>query len=233
MTDTTDRLLDAALMHVVFDGWSETSLKAAASDCGMSLEEARAVFPRGGVDMALAFHARGDARMVEAIRAADLSSMRFRDRVTFAVRTRLEIVEPYKEAVRRASTLFALPIHAPDGARAIWATADAIWDALGDASDDYNWYTKRATLSGVISSTVLYWLGDNSEGHTATWAFLDRRIDNVMQFEKLKSQVRENKLLQPFLAGPSWLLGRVRPPSRIPRADLPGRWRMRPDEPSS
>ena len=222
MTDLKDRLLDAALNHVVFDGWSPATLKAAAQDVDVPLEEAKGVFPRGGVDLALAFHARGDAEMVAAIRATDLSEMRFRDRVAFAVRTRLETAEPHREAVRRGATLFALPIHAADGARAIWQTADAIWTALDDPSDDFNWYSKRATLSGVISSTLLYWLGDQSEGREATWDFLDRRIENVMQIEKLKASVNDNRLLKPFMAGPNWLLSQIKPPARMPNVDLPG-----------
>lgn len=224
MSDLKDELLDACLNHVVFDGWSEASLASAAKDLDLDMDAARALFPRGGVDLALAFHARGDAAMVSAIRAADLSSMRFREKVTLAVRTRLELAERDKEAVRRGATLFALPHHAADGAKAVWQTADAIWDALGDPSDDFNWYTKRATLSGVISSTLLYWLGDQSEGHSASWDFLDRRIANVMEFEKLKARVNDSKMLQPFLAGPNWLLSKVKPPVKMPSVDLPGSW---------
>ena len=152
MTETTDpmaRLIEAALMHVPFDGWSEASFKAAAGDAGMTLPEARALCPRGAVDLALAFHAQGDAAMVARLAGTDLTALRYSDRVAFAVRTRLELVEHDKEAVRRGVTLFALPMHAADGARALWQTADAIWTALGDTSDDLNWYTKRATLSGV------------------------------------------------------------------------------------
>ncbi|MEM9756777.1 MAG: COQ9 family protein, partial [Pseudomonadota bacterium] len=222
MTDIQDRLLDAALLHVVFDGWSTATLRAAAADADISRAEANDAFPRGGVDMALAFHRRGDAELVAKLRAADLSEMRIRERIAFAVRTRLEIAEPNKEAVRRASTLFALPIYAADGARAVWETADAIWEALGDPSDDYNWYTKRATLSGVLSSTVLFWLGDTSEDHGASWEFLDRRIDDVMRIEKLRAQAEGNRFLQPFLAGPNWVLSFIKPPSRTPRSDLPG-----------
>jgi len=226
MTDLSEKLLDAALAHVVFDGWSQATLRAAAEDAGVIIEEAEALFPRGGVDLALAFHARGDAAMVAAIEAEDLSALRFRDRVAFTVRKRLELVEPHREAVRRGATLFALPIHSADGARAIWQTADAIWDALGDPSDDFNWYTKRATLSGVISSTLLYWLGDQSEDQAATWEFLDRRIDKVMQFEKLKASVNDNRFLKPFLAGPNWLLSQIKAPSRAPSGNLPGSWSM-------
>jgi ubiquinone biosynthesis protein COQ9 len=129
-----------------------------------------------------------------------------------------------KEAVRRGTTLFALPMHAGDGAKAIWGTADKIWNALGDTSDDVNWYTKRATLSGVYSATVLYWLGDDSADNQATWEFLDRRIDDVMQIEKVKAQVRESPTLSKLLAGPNWLLGRIKAPPKMPDIDLPGRW---------
>jgi ubiquinone biosynthesis protein COQ9 len=189
------------------------------------LEEARALFPRGAVDLAMAFHRRGDRQMAVALRETDLTAMRFRDRIAHAVKLRLDLVEPHKEAVRRGATLFALPMHAADGARALWETADTIWTALGDTSDDLNWYSKRAILSGVYSSTVLYWLGDQSAEHSASWAFLDRRIGDVMRFESLKKQVRENRLLGPLMAGPDWLSKQVRAPGGTPPDDLPGRWR--------
>jgi len=221
-TSTKDILLDAALMHVPFDGWSDTALAAALADTGLDATVAKAVFPRGPVDMALAYHARGDARMLAALQAADLGDMRFRDRIAHAVRLRLEAVEE-KELVRRGMTLFALPPYAADGARALWQTADHIWQALGDTSQDVNWYTKRATLSAVYSATVLYWLGDTSEDDAATWAFLDRRIDNVMQIESLKAKARANPALSRLLQGPLGLLGRIRAPGQAGHA-MPGRW---------
>jgi ubiquinone biosynthesis protein COQ9 len=227
MTDIYDsakeQLLDAALLHVPFDGWSEAMFRAAVEDSGVEPHIAKSVCPRGAVDLALAFHARGDAAMVARLKSEDMSEMRFRDKVAAGVRFRLEAVSD-KEAVRRGTTLFSLPIYAADGAKAIWGTADKIWDALGDTSDDFNWYSKRATLSGVYGSTVLYWLGDDSADHAATWAFLDRRIDDVMQIEKVKAQVRKSPVLGRLMAGPDWLMSRVRAPMRMPDVDLPGSW---------
>ncbi|NCO20920.1 MAG: COQ9 family protein [Rhodobacterales bacterium] len=217
-----DRLLSAALVHVPFEGWSDTTLAAAAADAQIPLAEARALFPRGAVDLALAYHRAGDRAMVLRLGREKLADLRFRDKVASAVRFRLEAAD--KEAVRRGATLFALPIHAADGARALWGTADQIWIALGDTSQDVNWYTKRATLSGVYGATVLFWLGDDSPGHQATWDFLDRRIDGVMAFEKVKAAVNKNPLLKPLLALPNWALSQVRAPARMPRADLPGSW---------
>ncbi|WP_172960996.1 COQ9 family protein [Oceaniglobus roseus] len=221
--DAKGRILDAAMMHVPFDGWSETTLVAAARDADVSEAEARALFPRGALDLALAFHRAGDAAMVERLKREPLDHLKFREKIAAAVRFRLEAV-PDKEAVRRGTTFFSLPHHAADGARAIWETADHIWTALGDTSDDINWYTKRATLSAVYASTVLYWLGDDSVDHMATWAFLDRRIADVMQIEKAKAAVNRNPLLRTMFAGPNWLASKVRPPSRMPRMDLPGSW---------
>ena len=215
------RLLAAALDHVPFDGWSERTLTAAIADTGVPAALARSLFPRGGVDLALAYHAQGDAEMADRLNAMDLGALRYRDRVTTAVRTRLELAD--REAVRRGTTLFSLPIHAADGARAIWGTADRIWTALGDTSRDLNWYSKRATLSGVYGATVLYWLGDESADRQATWDFLDRRIDQVMQIEKLKAQFRENPLGKAWMAGPGKLLESIRAP-KLPD-DLPGRHR--------
>ncbi len=214
-----DRVLDAALGHVPFDGWSEITLRAAIADSGVADGLARALFPRGGVDLALAYHARGDAQMVAGLAATDLSALRFRDRIATAVRTRLDLAD--KELVRRGTTLFSLPQHAADGAKAIWGTADTIWTALGDRSEDLNWYTKRATLTAVYGSTVLYWLGDASADQHETWEFLDRRIEQVMQFEKLKAGLRDNPLGKALLGGPLKILERVRAP-KLPD-DLPGR----------
>jgi ubiquinone biosynthesis protein COQ9 len=226
MTNTQkDALLDAALNHVAFDGWSDATLNAAALDLGIELSEAKAHYPRGALDLAIAFHKRGDAEMTDRLKRENLLSLRFRDRIAAGVRYRLEAVEAHKEAVRRGSTLFALPQNTPEGAKLIWGTCDAIWTALGDASEDVNWYTKRATLSGVYGSTVLFWLGDTSDNHQATWDFLDRRIDNVMQFEKVKAQINANPLASKLLIGPNWLMSKIRKPMTMPDADLPGYFR--------
>jgi len=224
--DTRDHLLDAALLHVPFDGWSKVSFDAAIADTGIDPALARALCPRGAVDLALAFHGRGDSAMLARLAAADLNDMRFRDRIAAAVRFRLEVVED-KELARRGMTLFSLPQYTADGTRAIWNTCGLIWEALGDNSEDVNFYTKRATLAGVYSSTLLFWLGDDSPNHQATWEFLDRRIDNVMQIEKLKAQVRNNPALKPFLAGPNWLLSQIRAPNARGKNDLPGSLRPR------
>ncbi len=221
MTDQAAALLDAALIHVPFDGWSDDALRAAATDTGIDLARARALYPRGGVDLALAYHRRGDAQMAARLDQEDLGHLRFRDRIATALRYRIEAAED-RELVRRGTTLFALPPYAADGARALWGTVDLIWTRLGDTSDDYNWYTKRATLAGVYSATVLYWLGDDSPGASATWSFLDRRIDEVMQIERVKGALRRNPIARALMAGPNAVLSCIRPPARSARDDLPG-----------
>jgi ubiquinone biosynthesis protein COQ9 len=142
-----------------------------------------------------------------------------RARIGAAIMARLAAAD--REVVRRGAALFALPQHAATGSKLVWETADAVWTALGDSSDDLNWYTKRATLAAVYSATVLYWLGDTSEGDSATQEFLDRRLDDVMRIEKLKAQVRDNRLLSGLMAGPAWLAGRIRPPQRTTPAPAP------------
>ena len=222
-TTPKDLLLQAAILHVPFDGWSRATFDAAIADSGVERTVAVSVCPRGAVDLAIHYHTRGDDLMLARLAEADLAGLKFRDRIASAVRFRMEAVED-KEIVRRGTALFALPMYAADGAKAIWGTADAIWTALGDTSEDVNWYTKRATLSGVYSTTVLYWLGDTSEDHADTWAFLDRRIGDVMQIEKFKAQVNASPLLSKMMAGPNWLLGQIKAPQRTPQAGLPGRW---------
>lgn len=220
---TIDTLLDAALNHVAFDGWSPATFSAAARDVDMTEAEAKVLAPRGAVDLAVAYHRRGDRAMIERLKHADLSGVRFRDKVATALRYRVEAMGD-REAVRRASALFSLPNHAAEGARLIWETADHIWNALGDTSDDLNWYSKRATLSAVWASTVLYWLGDDSADQADTMAFIDRRIEDVMRIEKMKGQLRENSLTKPLMDLQSKLFRKVRMPDMSHLNDLPGRW---------
>jgi ubiquinone biosynthesis protein COQ9 len=219
MTELEDKLIDAILAHVVFDGWSETAFRAAIKDTGVDPVVARGLFPRGARDLARAWHDRGDDRMAAAFEAADLSGMRYSEKVAHAVRLRIEAIDD-KEALRRATTRNVLPLNASEGARMLWQTADRIWTMLGDTSDDYNWYTKRMTLSGVIGSTLLFWLGDDSTDNQATWEFLDRRIADVMQFEKVKAKVTSGPLGR-VLTAPGSLLNMIRAPRRPD--DLPGR----------
>ena len=216
LDETETALIEAALPHVVFDGWSHESLRQAAQDAGIDVNEAKRLFPRGGVDMALGFHRLADNRLKAELEASDLSSMRIRERITHCVRRRIELVGQEREAVRRGATLLALPLYAPEGARAMWQTADLIWNACGDTATDYNWYTKRAILSGVYSATVLYWLGDQDPEFHPTWAFLDRRIEGVMQFEKAKAQLKDNPLARAAFAVPAGLLGMIRAPGARP-----------------
>lgn len=217
------QLVEAATPHVAFDGWGVETFKAAIADAKMDPALARSLCPRGATDLAVAYHQMGDAAMVASLGDSDMNGMRFRDKVAHAIRLRLAAVDD-KEIVRRGSTLFALPHMAPEGAKLIWGTADAIWTALGDTSDDVNWYTKRATLSAVYGSVVLYWLGDDSVDGQATDAFIDRRIDDVMQFERVKSATRDNAALKPLTSLLGRLAAGIKAPGASARDDLPGMW---------
>ena len=217
---TLDTLLDAILPHVVFDGWSPASFEAALDDLGVTKDAAGVFAPRGAIDLAVAYHRRADALMVERFAEVDLSALRYSEKVAMALRLRIEAMDN-REAVRRASTLFSLPMHAIEGGKLVWETADHIWTALGDTSTDANWYTKRATLSGVWASTVLFWLGDESTDHADTFAFIDRRIEDVMRIEKLKGKLRENPVSKPLMQLQDAFFSKMRAPKAAPD-DLPG-----------
>lgn len=220
-----DALLDAAVAHVPFDGWSPTTFSVAVAEVGIDPAHAKTICPRGSADLAVAYHLRGDAKMTATLADVDLTDMRFRDRVVHGIKLRLAGAD--KEIVRRGSSLFALPHMAPEGAKLIWGTADAICNALGDKSDDVNWYTKRATLSAVYGSVVLYWLGDDGTGIDD---FIDRRIENVMQFEKVKAQVNDSAILKPFTRILASLTSTIKAPTRTPNIDLPGIWHKGTDQ---
>lgn len=215
------QILQAAIIHVAFDGWSDATLAAALCDSGHAPAIGAGLFPRGGVDLAIAYHRAGDAAMKDALAGLDLGALRYRDRIARAIFLRLSVVD--KDAVRKGAALLALPRYAPEGANLIWGTADAIWSALGDTSRDFSWYSKRATLAAVYSAAALYWLGDTSEGDQDTAAFIDRRIENVMQFETLKTKVQANRIGRAIFAAPVKVLERVSAPQ--PVHDLPGQTR--------
>lgn len=197
------RLLVATLDHVAFDGWTVTALRAGASDLGLDLADVARLFP-GGPDEAVAlFVAEADRRMVEELERRHLGNMRHRDRIATAVRVRLEQHEAHREAVRRALALQALPQNGPGGLRSLYRTVDAMWHAAGDTSTDFSFYTKRFLLSGVYVSTLMFWLNDNSEDSDATWAFLDRRIEDVMKIQKARGRIER------YLPDPEGILGAV------------------------
>lgn len=216
MQEDRDRLLEAALTHVPFDGMNDKALLAGARDLGISADLARVHFPQGGAGLAASYHRRGDAALARAM-ATDPPAGRIRDRIAGAIWTRLLLADP--ELVRAGAAVMALPQHAGLGARLMWETADTIWTALGDASEDVNWWTKRATLASVWGAVVLYWLGDASPGREDTRAFIDRRIDDVMRIEKLKTSARK---LPGVGAAAGLATGWIRKPRR---AAAPGHYR--------
>ena len=182
---TRDRILLAALPHVVFDGWTVRALAAGTADAGMTPDTALRAFPGGMVEVAEHFSEYADRRMTAALERREGGKISVRQRVALAVRLRLEELAPHREAVRRAIAFLALPHNAIAGARCGWRTVDAIWYALGDRSVDFTYYTKRATLGCVYGATVLCWLGDDSDDHAETWAFLEHRIEDVMALSGL------------------------------------------------
>lgn len=201
------KILKAALPDIPFDGWTGAVLMRAAKTAGVDHGLARLAFPNGARDLAEYFLSDGDRRMIESLAKSDLASMKIREKITFAVRTRLEVDANNREALRRASTSLLIPPASGSAAKSLYNTVDAIWVAIGDTSTDYNFYTKRATLAGVFTTTLACWFADESDGHADTWAFLDRRIADVMQIEKIKAQATK---VMDAMPDPLGLIARIR-----------------------
>lgn len=210
------KVLATMLPDVPFDGWTLSGLLAAANTAGVDAGMARLAFPDGVTDLLEYFSADADARMEEALHDADMESLKIREKIALAVRTRLEQNEAHREAVRRAVHTLALPIHGTVATRSLYRTVDAMWRAAGDTSTDLNFYSKRAILAALYTSVLMYWLNDESEEHTETWTFLYRRIENVMQFEKFKARLPD---ISKILEAPFRAMGHLRhsDPFRRPR----------------
>lgn len=203
-------LAPAVARAAVFDGWSDEAVTNAAAEVGLDPAAARLAFPRGALDMVLAWIARIDADMARALPPATLAALPIRERIRRLVQFRLDAAGD-REALRRALAVLAMPQNVPQALRAGWHSADAMWRLAGDTATDYNHYTKRAILAGIYAATLAVHAHDESDGGAETRAFLNRRIDGVMQFEKAKA-----RLLDPERPGFSAarFLGRLRYPAR-------------------
>lgn len=192
-------VLNAALPHVPFDGFGEKLLNRAAEEAGVDKQTTARLFPGGPPDLVEEFSVFTDREMEARIAKCDLKQMRVRDRIRMAVQIRLDILRPNKEAARRAAAFLTLPPNAALGAKLLWRTVDVMWRATGDTATDFNFYTKRAILAGVYSATLMRWFNDETADEAPTRDFLDRRIEDVMNFEKFKAQVRKEAAKFPSL----------------------------------
>lgn len=198
--DPKGAILAAALVHVPFDGFTDSVLVRAAAEAGVPRQELRRLFPDGALSLVETFSQWADAEMVRDLAGKKLASLKVRERIMLAVKTRIAVLDSNKEAARRAAAFLTLPPYAASGVKLLYRTVDAIWRTAGDTSTDFNFYTKRAILAGVYSATLMRWFSDTSVGHSDTDRFLRHRIDDVMQFEKFKARVRERISALPSLA---------------------------------
>ena len=196
--------------HAVFDGWSDKALAMAASELGIPEGRARLAFPGGPLQMIDAWFDAIDIAMARAWPLERISALKIRDRIRDLVLYRIEVINPHKEALRRAQAILAQPQNAMGAARLAWRAADRMWRIAGDRATDFNHYSKRGILSALYMSTMLIYLDDDSDGLTTTRGFLDRRINDVMNFEKLKANWRGSRSRLPSL---SRFLGRLRYPA--------------------
>jgi ubiquinone biosynthesis protein COQ9 len=202
-------LVEAMLPHVPFDGWTEAALETAAGELGVKPAVARLAFPGGAFQMVDAYIRTADVKMIAALDNPEFHALKIRQKITTAIRTRLEQAAPHREAIRRAAAVLAFPANARKTAGLTWRTADTIWRLAGDTSTDFNHYSKRALAGSVYAATLLYWLNDESEGSADSWAFLDRRIANVMAIETAKAKMKARGGERPSLLT---FLGRLRYP---------------------
>ncbi len=196
--------------HAAFDGWSQEALARAAEELGVPADRARLAFPGGQAEMVDAWFDSIDIAMAEAFPPERIAALKVRERIRDLILFRLTAIQPQREALRRALAILAMPQNALSGARLAWRSADRIWRLAGDAATDFNHYSKRTILIGVYGSTSLVFLDDESNSLAATRAFLDRRIDGVMRFEKAKARWKGSSAKLPSL---SRFLGRLRYPA--------------------
>ena len=195
--------------NAVFDGWTVEAVDTAAAQLGIDPAQARLAFPKAKIDMIDAYIVAIDAAMAAEFPPETIATMKVRDRIRSQLWFRIETMGPAREALRSALSILAMPQNAPRALAIGWRTADLMWRNAGDTATDFNHYTKRLTLGAVYASTLVAWLDDQSENCVDTAAFLDRRLGDVMRFEKWKAQWTGSDLKRPSL---SRFLGRLRYP---------------------
>ena len=205
------RLALAVGENAVFDGWSRKAVDSAAEQLGIDPVQARLAMPKSQAGMIDLYIQEVDRALEAWFTSKRLQGMKIREKIRALVWKRLEIMGTAREAVRRGLAILAMPQNIPLALRISWRTADLMWRIAGDTSTDFNHYTKRMTLGAVYASTLLAWLDDQSEGWKDTAGFLDRRIDDVMRFEKLKAEWRGTSDRR---ISPSRFFGRLRYPPR-------------------
>ena len=204
------RLALAVGENAVFDGWTQKAVDSAAAQLGIEPAQARLAMPKGQAGLIDRYIQEVDRALADWFTPERLEGLKIREKIRSLVWQRVEIIGPAREAVRRGLAILAMPQNLPLALRISWRTADLMWRIAGDTSTDFNHYTKRMTLGAVYASTLLVWLDDDSEGWSETAAFLDRRIDDVMKFEKFKAQWRGSG----EHLSPSRFFGRLRYPPR-------------------
>lgn len=190
LDEIRDLLAPVLARHAAFDGWRKEAVMMAAAEKGVDADIAALAFADGPVDMIDAWFASIDAAMLDALPPETLDALSIRKKIIALVEARLALVAPDREALRRALAILAMPTNAARAARLGWRAADAMWRAAGDTSTDLAHYTKRTTLAGVYAATLLVFVDDASDGHADSRAFLARRIEGVMRFEKLKAKIK-------------------------------------------
>lgn len=207
LDDLRLRLAPLIAANAAFDGWAKGAVEMAADQAGVDREVAALTFAGGPMAMIEAWFASIDAAMHDRLSPETLGAMKIRQRITALVEARLALLAPHREALRRAQSILAMPAHLTRAAQLGWQAADSMWRAAGDTAVDYNHYTKRATLGTVYAATLLTFVNDESEDHAETRAFLARRIEGIMRFEKAKARLTSRADMH---FSPSRFLGRLR-----------------------
>lgn len=180
---TEQALLDEALKLAPVHGWTRRTVALAGKALGMSQGETELLIPHGPSDLAALLSRRHDARALVALADVHASNLKIRERIRRAVEARLDASASDEPALRRWIGFLALPQNLLLGSRLAWESADHLWRWAGDTATDENHYTKRTLLAGILTGAMAVRM---TSGRKEALEFVDRRIENVMSFEKWK-----------------------------------------------
>ncbi|XP_050760199.1 LOW QUALITY PROTEIN: ubiquinone biosynthesis protein COQ9, mitochondrial [Gymnogyps californianus] len=190
------RILTAALEFVPEHGWTAEAIAEGAKTLGLSVAAA-GMFHSDGSELVLHFVSQCNTKLSELLeqeqKLVQLGEAEKKPTDQFlrdAVEARLRMLIPYIEKWPQALSILLLPHNIPASLNLLTSMIDDIWQYAGDQSTDFNWYTRRAVLTGIYNTTELVMMQDSSPDFEDTWRFLENRVADAMNMNNTAHQVQ-------------------------------------------
>ncbi|MCC8417593.1 MAG: COQ9 family protein [Rickettsia endosymbiont of Bryobia graminum] len=180
------QFIEAISDLLVFDEWDNKLLEEAETRCGFAKGYSSIIFPNGLSEIIDFLEDQYDQKMLNLL-ANQILPDKIRDRIDLALRIRIKDCT-HKLVLLRNSCYFTNPINNLHAMKIAWRTCDLIWRYAGDKSMDYNYYTKRSLLFSAYTTSIIYYIQDNSDNNIETDKYITDSLSGIIAiFSKCKN----------------------------------------------